>query len=155
MKFRFIVAACAATVLVPAFAGEIACPDLSAAVQVAPCPGEEELRYTFNGFCGENARMFAKDTDTCVSYENYRKVKNIALWEAGGGEFQSYVSCELAPAAVKAAKAQRIGVGKAGKLTRIACEYGEGIVFAHRTRAACKVEGDGACQGANCKANCD
>lgn len=155
MESRFIVAVLATVVLTPAFAAEVACPDLSAAIQVEPCPSEEELRYTFNGFCGDNARMYAKDTDTCDSYETYRKVKNIALWESAGGEFQAYVSCDLDPAAVKAAKPQSIGVGKAGKLTRVACEYGRGIVFAYRTRAACKVVGDGTCPGANCKASCD
>ena len=137
-----------------ASAGEVSCPDLAKAVQVAPCPSEEELQYSFNGFCSDNARMYAKDTDTCVRYENYRKVKNNALWEAGNGEFQGYVSCDLDPAAVKAAKARSITVGKAGKLTRVACGYGGGIVFAHRTHAACKVEGSGDCAGGACKADC-
>lgn len=158
MRFRFTLAAFAALASAPlgaAFAGEVACPTLSTAVQVEPCPSEEELRYTFNGFCGDNARLYAKDMDTCVSYENYREVKNIALWEAGGGEFQSYVSCGLDPVAVKAAKARRIVVGKAGKLTRVACEYAQGIVFAHRTRSACKVVGDDICPDGNCRASCD
>ena len=87
-----------------ASAAEISCPDLGKAVQVAPCPSEEELRYTFNGFCSDNSRLYAKDMDTCVSYQNYRQVKNIALWEAAGGEFQAYLSCDLAPAAIQAAK---------------------------------------------------
>jgi hypothetical protein len=155
MTLRLIIATLAIAAMTPAFAGEIACPDLSTSVQVAPCPSEEELRYTFNGFCGDNARMFAKDTDTCVSYENYRKVKNNALWEAGSSEFQGYVSCDLDPSSVKAAKVQSIAVGKAGKLTRVVCEYGNGVVFAFRTHAACKIQGEGACAGASCKASCD
>ncbi len=144
MKLRIAIAAFVAA-LPPAFAGEVACPDLSAAVQVMPCPSEEELQYTFKGYCSDNARMFAKgeEMDHCVSYENYRKVKNIALWEAGGGAFQGYVSCGLDPAAVRAAKVQGITVGKAGKVTRIACDYGQGIVFAHRTRGECKAAGEG------------
>ena len=137
-----------------ASAAEISCPDLGKAVQVAPCPSEEELRYTFNGFCSDNSRLYAKDMDTCVSYQNYRQVKNIALWEAAGGEFQAYLSCDLAPAAIQAAKARGIAVSKVAKLTRVACDYGDGIVFVHRTHAACKVEGDGACAGAACKADC-
>lgn len=144
-----------------AFAAEIACPDLSAAVQVAPCPSEEELQHTYNGYCSDDARMYAKgkDMDTCVSYENYRAMKNIALWEAAGGEFQAYVSCDLAPATVKAARATKIMVGTANKLTRIACEYGDNITFVHRTRAACKVGGPahgmGECSGAACKVECE
>lgn len=144
-----------------AFAAEIACPDLATAAQVAPCPSEEELQVTFHGYCGDDSRMYAKgkDMDTCVSYENYRALKNIALWEAAGGEFQAYVSCDLAPAKVKAAKASKVTVGTAGKLTRIACDYGEGIVFAHRTRATCKVGGKihplGECAGESCKADCE
>lgn len=146
MKFRIVIAALGAAALSPVFAGDLACPDLSAAVQVEPCPSEEELQYTFKGYCSDNARMYAKgeEMDHCVSYENYRKVKNIALWEAGDGAFQAYVSCDLDPAAVRAAKVQGITVGKAGKVTRVACEYGKGIVFVHRTRAACKAAGEGA-----------
>jgi hypothetical protein len=155
MKLSFILPILAVVLSGNVAAAELACPDLAAAVQVAPCPSEEELRYTFSGFCGDNARMYAKDTDTCVSYENYRKAKNIALWESANGEFQAYLSCDLSLAAVRTAKAQRIIVGKAGKLTRVACEYGQGIVFAHRTHAACKVEGDGGCSGPACKASCD
>jgi len=148
-------------VVQPVSAAEIACPDLSAAVQVAPCPSEEELRYTYNGYCGEDARMYAKgkDVDTCVRYENYRQLKNIALWEAGGGEFQSYVSCDLEPAVVKAAKATKIIVGTAAKLTRVTCDYGSDIVFVHRTHAACKVGGKvhklGECSGDSCKVECE
>lgn len=137
-----------------AFAGAVSCPDLAQVVQVAPCPSEEELQYTFTGFCSDNARLYAKDMDTCTSYQNYRQVKNIALWEAAGGEFQAYLSCDLAPAAIQAAKARGIAVSKVAKLTRVARDYGDGIVFVHRTHAACKVEGDGACAGAACKADC-
>ncbi len=137
-----------------AFAGDVAYPDLATAAQVAPCPSEEELQYTFTGFCSDNSRLYAKDTDTCASYQNYRKVKNIALWEAVGGEFQAYLSCDLAPAAIRTAKARDIAVSKVAKLTRVACDYGEGIVFVHRTHAACKVEGSSECVGAACKADC-
>lgn len=158
-----LVAVCVASfgLVTPAPAAEVACPDLAAAVQVAPCPSEEELQYTYNGYCGDDARMYAKgkDVDTCVSYENYRAMKNIALWEAAGGEFQAYVSCDVEPAAVKAAKPLKIVVGTANKLTRVACDYGDDIVFVHRSHAACKVggkvRGPGECSGAACKADCE
>lgn len=146
----------AAGIVFPALAsaGEVSCPDLAKAVQVAPCPSEEELQYTFNGFCSDNSRLYAKDMDTCVSYQNYRKVKNIALWEAAGGEFQAYLSCDLASATIQAARARGITTSKVARLTRVACDYGEGIVFVHRTHAACKVEGGSECVGAACMADC-
>ncbi len=156
MNYRMLLVlmfGCAAAL--PAAAKDVACPDLASAVQVASCPSEEELRYTFMGYCSDNARMYSKD-DNCASYETYRKLKNIALWESADGEFQAYVSCDLSPAITKAAQPQKISVGKAGKLTRLACDYGEGIVFTYRTRAQCTVSGDGACApGAPCKARCD
>jgi hypothetical protein len=146
-------------VVLPAFAADVACPDLAAAVQVAPCPSEEELEFTYNGFCGDNARLYAKDVDTCTTFQHYKRVKNIALWEAANGEFQAYVSCDINPAKVKASKPQHISVGPAGKgskVTRVACEYEIGVTFAHRTRAACKVVGDGNCgAGKDCKASCE
>jgi hypothetical protein len=159
MKSKLVLFALCCGIALPAAAADIACPDLAAATQVAACPTEEELKYTFMGYCGDNARLYGQDAITCTSLENYKKLKNNALWEAAGGDFQGYVSCDLDPAAVKAAKPLRITVGKAdkaGKLTRIACEYDNEIVFAHRTRAACKVAGDGDCgSGKSCKAACD
>jgi hypothetical protein len=156
MKSRLIVLALGCVAVLPAVAGELACPDLAAAVQVATCPSDEELKYTFTGYCSDNERMYGKSDATCTSFENYRKLKNVALWESADGEFQAYVSCDLAPAAIKAAKPVRVAVGKAGKLTRVACDYGGGIAFAHRSRATCKVEGDGSCSaGKPCKASCD
>jgi len=43
---------------VPAIAESLACPDLAQARQVAACPTEAKLRYTFVGYCSDNARMF-------------------------------------------------------------------------------------------------
>lgn len=156
MKLSFLALAFGCAVALPAVAGEVACPDLSSAVQVATCPAEDELKYTYTGYCSDNARMYGKDKDTCSTYENYRKLKNVAMWESANGEFHAYLSCDLDAAAIKAAKPQRIGVGKAGKLTRVACDYGNDIVFAHRTRGECKVEGEGKCaSGTECKATCN
>lgn len=156
MKLHTIFLALGCACALPAAAGEVACPDLAAAVQVATCPSEEELRYTYTGYCSDNARLYGKDEETCASFDNYRKLKNVAMWESVDGAFHGYLSCDLTPAAIKAAKPRRVEVGKAGKLTRVACDYGDGIVFAHRTRAACKPAGDGACgAGTPCKASCD
>jgi len=159
MKSKFALLALCCGIALPAAAADIPCPDLATATQVAACPTEDELRYTFMGYCGDNARLYGKDAITCTSLENYKKLKNIALWETAGGEFQSYVSCELDTAVVKAAKPLRIAVdtvGKGGTLRRITCDYEHDIVFTQRTRAACKVEGDGDCTGGKpCKAVCD
>jgi hypothetical protein len=135
-------------------AGTVSCPDLSDAAQVATCPSEAELRYTFTGYCADNARMYDKDP-ACANEKAYRQKKNVALWESRDGAFQGYVSCDLPPASVRAASVSRIAVTRAGSLTRIACTYRDGIVFTQRTRAACTVAGDGSCATGDCKATCD
>jgi hypothetical protein len=135
----------------------IACPDPAKAVQVAICPSEEELKYTFTGFCSDDRRLYARDTDTCSSYENYRKEKNVALWESADGAFQAYLSCDLPAGALKSLKPAGISVSKQGKLTRVACSYGEKVTFTYRTKAECKVRGDGNCAAdpAACQADCN
>ncbi len=144
-------------VALPALADTFACPDLSAAVQVATCPSEDELRYTFTGYCSDNARLYGKDTDTCTSFQNYRKLKNVALWESKDGAFQAYLSCDLPAGKLNKLKPSAIAVIKKGKLTQLVCSYPEGIAFTHRTKAECKVQGDGNCAAdpAACKASCD
>jgi hypothetical protein len=141
----------------PARAETIACPDPAKAVQVATCPAEEELKYTYNGFCSDDRRLYAKDYDTCANYQNYRKEKNVALWESADGAFQAYLSCDLPADALKNLKPATISVSKQGKLTRVACSYGEKVTFTHRSKAQCKVLGSGDCAAdpAACKASCD
>ena len=140
----------------PAFAETLACPDLRAARQVESCPTDEQLRYTYIGFCSDNARMYDGKADACVDFAAYRKVKNIALWESVDGAFDAYPSCELAPDAIRAAKPARIAVERKGAITQLVCDYGEGFRFTHRTRASCRVEGDGRCDTPeNCRATCE
>lgn len=140
----------------PAFAETLACPDLRAARQVESCPTEEQLRYTFIGFCSDNARMYDGKADACVDFAAYRKVKNIALWESGDGAFDAYPSCELSPDAIRAAKPARIAVERKGAITQLACDYGGGVRFTHRTRATCRVEGAGSCDTPEaCRAVCE
>lgn len=143
--------------LAAARAETLSCPQLSDAVQVGACPSEEELKYTFNGYCSDNARMYGKDTDACTDYQQYRRMKNTAAWEAADGTFQAYVSCDLAAASVKSAKASSIAAVKQGKITQLLCTYQDGIVFTYRTRAECKVEGDSRCGSKTpaCTATCD
>lgn len=140
-----------------AMADTLTCPDLSAAVQIGTCPSEEELKYTFTGYCSDNARLYDKNTDECADYQRYRRLKNVALWEAGDGSFQAYLSCDLSATAVKGAKASGITVAKQGAMTRLVCSYGDGIAFIHRTRAQCKVAEGGKCAAdpGACKAICD
>lgn len=134
----------------------VRCPDLAAAVQVVACPAEEELRYTFTGYCSDNARMYRGENDVCADYEAYRKLKNLALWESADGVFQGYVSCDLPPAALRQARAATMTVAKQGKITRLVCSYGDGIALTYRSRAACQVEGSGRCAtAAACTAKCD
>jgi hypothetical protein len=132
------------------------CPDLAQATQVGACPSEEELRYTYTGYCSDNARMYDSKDDVCTRFENYRKMKNVALWESGDGAFSGYVSCDLPAARLKAAKVATIVAARQGSITRLACAYGDGVIFSHRTTKACQLEGDGNCAGgaSGCRAIC-
>ncbi|MEF8711944.1 MAG: hypothetical protein V5B38_25345 [Candidatus Accumulibacter propinquus] len=86
----------------------LSCPSLATAVQVGSCPSEAELKYSFNGYCSDNRRMYEHDAALCTDYQDYRKVKNVAQWESADGAFTAYVSCDLAAARCKAMPAVRI-----------------------------------------------
>lgn len=146
-----------ATAAAGALAATVPCPDLAAAVQVAACPSEEELSFTFTGFCSDNARMYRQDADVCRDYQRYRALKNLALWESRDGVFQAYVSCDLPVAGVKAMRASGIAVAKKGEITSLVCTYGPGVVFTNRTREACKVDvkADCAADADSCRATCE
>lgn len=139
-----------------AFAETVACPDLTQAVQVGACPSEEELRYTYTGYCSDNARMYDTKDDVCSSFQNYRKLKNVVLWESADGAFSGYLSCDLPAARVRSAADATIAVARQGSITRVVCAFGEGITFSHRTKLACRAEGDGSCAGTpgGCRASC-
>lgn len=140
-----------------AASGALTCPDLTRAVQVGSCPSDQELQYSFTGYCSANARMYEKDNDACASFENYRRIKNVALWESADGNFLAYLSCDLPEKKIKAASASAIAVSTQGKLTRLVCTYSEGIMFVHRTKKVCTLAGDGNCatNPAGCTAHCD
>ncbi|MCB1960119.1 MAG: hypothetical protein KDE68_06285 [Rhodocyclaceae bacterium] len=147
---------CAAPVLAGAESESLRCPDLSAVVQVGACPSEEELKYTFGGYCGDNKRMYETGDTACESYANYHKLKNVALWESADGRFDGYVSCDLPEASLRAAELKSMQLGSKRGLVRLACTYGEGVVFAHRTRATCEIESPAACaaDASACVARC-
>jgi len=137
--------------------GGMACPDLSTAVQVGACPSEEELRYTFTGYCSDDAKAYRGETDSCTDFALYRQMKNVALWESKDGVFDAYLSCELPKGALKQAKASAVRVAKAGKITQLQCSYGNGVTFTYRTRAQCTVDSGADCAGnpSSRKADCD
>lgn len=133
----------------------VACPDLATAVQVNACPTEEELQYTFKGYCGDNARMYDRGEQLCVDYARYRRAKNVSLWETRDGRFNGYVSCESDASPPAVARAVGMRVDTQGSVTRIACRYDNGVVFTHRTKARCAVVvADCAGAPAECKAEC-
>ncbi len=158
VKLRlFVPALLAATLSCSAGAAQFACPDLASAAQINACPSDEELKHTYNGYCSDNAKAYANQTDSCIRYEDYRQMKNVALWESKDGSFDSYVSCDLPVAKVKALKASSMKVVVQGKLTKLVCTYPNGINFTYRTKAACKIDNDKACaaEAADCRATCD
>ena len=158
MKLRQLLPALfLAALSLSAGAAQYACPDLSAAKQVNACPTEEELKHTYTGFCSDNAKAYAKETDTCPRYEDYRAMKNTALWESGDGVFDGYVSCDQPPAKVKALKASGMKVVKQGSITKLVCSYPNDITLTYRTKGACAVAGEAACAAdpTSCRATCD
>lgn len=124
-----------------ASAATLVCPDLSGAAQVNACPMEEELKYTYNGFCSDAAKAYANQTDSCLRYEDYRAMKNVALWESKDGVFDAYVSCDKPAAEVKMLRSTGMKVEKLGKLTKLVCSYPGGVTFTYRTKGACRVDG--------------
>jgi hypothetical protein len=155
-------AALAFLILAPLAAGAqaaepLACPDPATAVQLGTCPSDAELRYAFTATCSDDARVYAKDTDECTDFTQFRKRRYHALWESADGRFQGYVSCELPVAQVRSAKATAIAASRQGNVTRLVCSYPQGVSFVHRVRGQCRIEGDGNCTGAAaaCIARCD
>jgi len=140
-----------------AVAAQYACPDMASSAQVNACPTEEELKHTYSGFCSDDGKAYAKETGSCLRYSDYRQMKNVALWESKNGVFDGYVSCDLAPAKVKALKAMDMKIAIQGKLTKVVCSYPNGINLTYRTKGACAIADDKACaaNAAACLASCD
>jgi hypothetical protein len=144
----------------PALAETINCPDLSNIVQIGTCPSEEELQFTFNGYCSDNARMMDKpEEQLCTDYALYRRMKNFSLWETADGEFSAYLSCEPNQSGVADAKANTIQISKQGSVTRVTCGYTTGVNFTYRTKAKCTLAAGIAEQCSSnpqaCQAQCD
>ncbi len=146
-RTRALFALLLASLSLTASAVTLVCPDLSGAAQVNACPLEEELKYTYNGFCSDTAKAYANQTDSCLRYEDYRAMKNVALWESKDGVFDGYVSCDLPAAQVKTLKPTAMQVETQGKLTKLVCSYANGVNLTYRTKGTCKVD--------NAQATCD
>lgn len=144
---RTIFAVLLASLSLTASAATLVCPDLSGAAQINACPTEEELKYTYNGFCSDAAKAYANQTDSCLRYEDYRAMKNVALWESKDGVFDAYVSCDKPPAEVRMLRSTGMKIEKQGKLTKLVCSYPGGVKFTYRTKGACQLE--------NAQATCD
>ncbi len=133
----------------------IGCPELATAVQVNACPTEEELQYTFKGYCGDNARMYDKGDQVCTDFALYRLMKNVSLWETKDGRFDGYVSCETGPVPLAEGRAVKLVVSKQGSVTRVACSYDVGVTFTHRTKAKCTAAAECSSAPGSCKAECE
>ena len=141
---------------IPASAGMLGCPDLATVVQVGACPSEDELKYTFKGYCSDNARMYDQGEQVCTDYALYRRLKNVSLWETKDGRFDGYVSCETGPVPLAQGRAVKLAISKQGSVTRVACSYDVGVTLTHRTKARCTVA-VADCSGTpdTCKAECE
>lgn len=147
--------AAAAFGALPAGAAQtLSCPALETATQVAACPTEAELHYTYLGYCGDNARVYAGDAIICATFENYKQHKNLAMWEAADGQFSGYLDCNVAPDTIRASAARSMRVEQRRGITQLICEYDNGHRLVHRTRAQCKVE-VAECTASGCSASCE
>jgi hypothetical protein len=154
MKLRLLSLTLLLALAGPALAETVRCPDLATAVQAGTCPAEEDLRYSYTASCSDDARMYRGDNELCTDYRRYRKVKNVVLWESADGAFQGYVSCDVPAATLRQARPASMSAGKQGKITRLACSYGEGVTLVYRSRGECKVAA-GDCAAGACVAECD
>ena len=156
-RCRVLLAVLFSSLSLTASATAIVCPDLAQAVQVNACPSEEELKHTYNGFCSDTAKAYANQTDSCIRYEDYRVMKNVAMWESKDGVFAGYVSCALPVGQVKALQLNGMKVEQQGKLTKLVCSYAKDVNFTYRTKSACVVSNDPTCASnpASCQATCD
>jgi hypothetical protein len=139
-----------------ASAETLVCPDLSTIVQVGACPAEEELQYTFDGYCSDNARLYDKGDKICPDYNRYRDLKNVSLWESRDGRFDGYVSCNPGKAGLTGARAKDVQIAQQGSVTRVVCSYTSGVALSHRTKAKCVADAAACAKDAGaCKASCE
>lgn len=152
-----LVAACSLLAATAALSQELSCPQPGSLVQVSACQPDDQLRQSYIGYCSDNRRLYARDSDTCSSFEHFLQAKNTTRWESGDGRFEGYRSCQAGgPAALPA---PRMSLERQGAITVVACRYGAQATLTHRTRARCSWVDNTACAaGADptaCRARCD
>jgi hypothetical protein len=138
-----LTAAAAATLLTTSSvrAAEYVCPDLSQAVPLGECANAQQLEYTYAGYCSDDKRIYDKDDgDICVTLENYKKIKDNVLWEAGA--FQGYQHCGTPQSSIAAAKPTGVKIAASGKITRLICSYDGANDMVLRLRGQCRLDGD-------------
>jgi hypothetical protein len=126
------------TAAVPAAAETVTCPPLATAQQVGSCPNEEELKIGFTGYCSDNQRMYDRE-DTCIAFEKYKALKDVALWETQDGAFQGYLPCGGDQSALKALMPEKAAVSKLGSITKLTCIYPGDITLSRRGKGACTI----------------
>jgi len=137
-----------------AHAETLSCPALDKAVQVAACPSDAELQYTFLGFCGDNARLYGRDVLTCASFENYKAVKNTAYFVLLTVIPGTDLNCNLDTALLRGSRALKMRVEKKNGLTRLICDYENDQRMVMRSKGTCTVEAAD-CSGGECRARCE
>ncbi|MDR0776313.1 MAG: hypothetical protein LBE81_06710 [Azonexus sp.] len=157
MNRFFLLGALGVALSLPVAATELSCPDLATLVQVNGCPTEEELQYTYVGYCSDNAKAYGNQMDPCADYADYRKLKNLALWESADGQFTGYLSCDLPEAEWRTQKPTGIALAMQGKITKVVCSYPQSIKLTYRSRETCTVADAKACadNAAACRATCN
>ena len=92
-------------------AATVACPDMKSAVRAGVCPTEEELLFTFNGYCSDNARLYRKGHGGLQRPGLPEDEERRALGKSRRG-IQGYVSCEMPESQLKALKPTAIAANK-------------------------------------------
>ena len=119
----------------------VPCPALSTLAQVGACPSEEELRFTFDGYCSDNGRAYDKpEKQICTDFALYRAMKDVALWETSDGRFSGYVNCDPGKSGLAGAIPNGLRIDKQGSVTRMTCTYSSGVAFTYRSKAQCVAE---------------
>lgn len=133
----------------------LSCPSQEQMRQVNACPTEEQLRSHFNGFCSENSNAYQGKTGPCTDYQEFRRLKNTALWESADGAFDGYLSCDSKTPAIGKSNLTRMLSTQKGSITSVMCLYGSDVVLTHRTRKTCTVPPACASDTAQCQAVCE
>lgn len=133
----------------------LSCPQPEQLRQVNACPTEEQMRAHFNGFCSENTTAYQGKTGPCTDYQEFRRLKNTALWESADGAFDGYLSCETPVSSIQKSNLTRMLATQKGSITAVMCLYGSDVVLTHRTRKTCTVAPACASDPAKCQAVCE